>query len=348
MRGKPLLLGMIVCVVLAGIGAGCSSPATPHASRSARPDALTDWRSFPWYRDTVPVLTYHGIGGEPSHLTVSHAQFMAQMAALAAGGFHTLTMAQYLRFVRGDTKGLPSRPILLTFDDGRQDAYLVANPILRSYRFHAVEFVVPGWVTANPGFSLSWGQIRAMNASGTWDVEEHFGYGHEYVPVNAAGDRGGVFGDLAYQPGPNGTTGQLETFTHFRTRVGRNMLWGEVQLRDHLPAFRPLAAGLPQGAYGQGPSNSPLIAPFVLAWMRQHFDIVFGGDYLAGTLHEANRIPGRFSREVSYRFTMGPLETLPVLRCRLLDWIRNKPIGGEYHCLRLAGPGASRAVNVAP
>ena len=288
---------MIVCVVLAGIGAGCSSPAPtrPHVSGSA--SALAGWRSFPWYRDAVPVLTYHGIGGKPSHLTVSHAQFLSQMAALAAGGFHTLTMGQYLRFVRGDSKGLPS---------------------------------------------------RAMTASGTWDVEEHFGYGHEYVPVNAAGRHGAVFGDLAFQPGRGGAAGHLETFAQFRARLAQNMRWGEAQLRSHLPSFQPLAMGLPQGSYGQGPSNSPLIAPFVLAWMRRHFGVVFGGDYLAGTLTEAHRVPGRFSRRLSYRFTMGALETLPVLRCRLLAWIHNRPIGSEYHCLRLAGPGASRAVNVAP
>jgi hypothetical protein len=343
---------MIVCVVLAGIGAGCSAPAStrPPVSKSAtaRPDALAGWRSFPRYRDAVPVLTYHGIGGNPSHVTVSHAQFMAEMAALAAGHFHTLTMAQYLRFVRGDTKGLPSRPILLTFDDGRQDAYLAADPILRSYHFHAVEFVVPGWVTTHPGFSLSWVQIRTMNASGTWNVEEHFGYGPEYVPVNAAGSHGGVFGDLAYQPGPNGTAGQLESFAQFRSQLAQNMLRGEAKLRDHLPSFRPVAMGLPQGAYGQGASNSPLIAPFVLAWMHRHFGVVFGGDYLAGTLNEAHRVPGRFSREMSYRLTMGPLETLPVLRCRLLAWIRNRPLGGEYHCLHLAGPGGAQAVNALP
>jgi hypothetical protein len=187
-----------------------------------------------------------------------------------------------------------------------------------------------------------------MTASRTWDVEEHFGYGREYVPVNAAGGHGGVFGALAYRPGPNGTAGQLETFAHFRSRVAQNMLWGEAQLRDHLPSFQPLAVGLPQGAYGQGLSNSPLIAPFVLAWMHRHFGVVFGGDYLAGTLNEAHRIPGRFSTELSYRFTMGPLETLPVLRCRLLAWIRNKPIGGEYHCLRLAGAATSAAASTAP
>jgi hypothetical protein len=339
---------MIVCAVLAGIGAGCSSPAPTRPHVSASVSALAGWRSFPWYRDAVPVLTYHGIGGKPSHLTVSHAQFLSQMAALAAGGFHTLTMEQYLRFVRGHSKGLPSRPILLTFDDGRQDAYLAADPILRSYHFHAVEFVVPGWVITHPGFSLSWAQIRAMTASGTWDVEEHFGYGHEYVPVNAAGRHGAVFGDLAFQPGRGGVAGHLETFAQFRARLAQNMLWGEARLRSHLPSFRPLAMGLPQGSYGQGPSNSPLIAPFVLAWMRRHFGVVFGGDYLAGTLTEAHRVPGRLSRQLSYRFTMGPLETLPVLRCRLLAWIRNRPIGSEYHCLRLAGPGASRAVNVAP
>jgi Polysaccharide deacetylase len=338
---------VIAFSVLAAVLAACS-PARPNTrpegkrppSPTASQGTLASWRSFPDYRDAVPVVTYHSVGGPASDLTTSRALFAAQMAAFKAGGFHTLTMRQYVRFVQGDRAGLPPRPILLTFDDGRRDAYLAADPILRSDGFHAVEFVVPGWVTANPGFSLSWAQIRAMAASGIWDIEEHFGYGHEYVQVNAAGQRGGEFGHLAFVPGRGGTAAHLETFAQFRHRVEKNMLWGETQLREHLSSFQPLAVGVPEGDYGQGIASPP-IAPFVLSWLRRHFDVVFGGDYLAGLQHEAGRVPGRFSTQVSYRLTMGPLETLPVLRCRLLEWVQNTPITHEYHCLRIARLPAS-------
>jgi len=53
------------------------------------------------------------------------------MRALFEGGFHPVTMQQYVAYVHGRGQSLPSRPILLTFDDGRRDAYFAATPILR-------------------------------------------------------------------------------------------------------------------------------------------------------------------------------------------------------------------------
>ena len=122
------------------------------------------------------------------------------MHALKAGGFHTLTIRQYSAYVHGDLRGLPERPILITFDDGRQDAYLAANGILRSYGFHATQFAVPGWVVHNPGFSVSWAELEQMHRGTTWDVESHFGYGPEKVPVSSTGATGARFAYLQYLP----------------------------------------------------------------------------------------------------------------------------------------------------
>ena len=101
------------------------------------------WATFPAYRKAVPVLVYHGIGTKPSYITESRELFAAQLDALKTGGFHALTMAQYVAFTQGRIASLPSRPILITFDDGRLDAYRDATPILREYGMHAIAFVVP-------------------------------------------------------------------------------------------------------------------------------------------------------------------------------------------------------------
>ncbi len=103
----------------------------PMVTASLSADQYRQWASFPDYHKMVPVLMYHSIGGKASYLTVSRQLFAEQMRALKVAGFHTLTIAQYAHFVKHGYRGLPSRPILLTFDDGREDAYRAANDLLK-------------------------------------------------------------------------------------------------------------------------------------------------------------------------------------------------------------------------
>jgi len=74
---------------------------------------------LPTFRGAVPVLTYHGINPEiDSEYTITPKAFAEQMAMLRQAGFHTITAEQYARFPGGSAKDLPSRPILITVDDG--------------------------------------------------------------------------------------------------------------------------------------------------------------------------------------------------------------------------------------
>lgn len=297
------------------------------------------WKSIPAYHNTVPVLVYHGIGLRRSYLTVSRTLFAEQMAGLKTAGFHTLTIQQYVAFKRGDTAHLPSKPILLTFDDGRLDAYRAANAILKADGFHATEVVVPQWVTSNPRFSVNWSEINSMVRSGIWDIVEHFGYGTEGIQINAAGQTGGAFGDLEYFPGKNGKAGHQESFAQFEWRFISNMLWGKEQLKSHVPGYQSLAMAIPRSDYGQASTNDPSIPPFVISWLDSHMPVVFGGDYLdiaPGRPYEFEGRKNRIVQQISYRMTMGPQEILPVFRCRLVNWVLDRPIWWEYSCLRLA------------
>jgi len=296
------------------------------------------WQSFPAYRNVVPVLAYHGVGGRTSDLTVTRLRFAQQMHALKLAGFHPLTIEQYASYVRNGPAGLPSRPILLTFDDGRLDSYRSSDSILRQYGFHATELVVPGWVSQYPRFSLSWNELRAMQASGTWDIQEHFGAGHEDVTVDRAGRTEGAFGWLRYITGTGAQPGHLESFAQFQQGLAANMTWGEQQLKQRLPGFRPLSMAIPESDFGQNATNDLRIPTFVLSWLNQHYPVVFGGDYLSRVAHPVYQVPGRFSRRLSYRMVMGPDDSLAVLHCRLLYYVKNWSIVHEYKCLDLAQP----------
>ena len=105
----------------------------------------------------VPILTYHYIRVNPDTrdrlgfaLSVTPADFNAQMDWLAANGFHPVTPADLDAYLSG-TRGLPSRPVILSFDDGYADFYNSALPILRAHDFTAVSYIISGFI-GRPGY----------------------------------------------------------------------------------------------------------------------------------------------------------------------------------------------------
>lgn len=102
---------------------------------------------------SLPILMYHYIRTPPSKrsdmlgfkLSIAPEDFRAQMDWLHASGFHTVTF-NHLRAYFAGTEALPSRPIVLTFDDGYRDLYTTAFPILQGHGFTAVAYIVTGFV----------------------------------------------------------------------------------------------------------------------------------------------------------------------------------------------------------
>lgn len=119
------------------------------------------------YQNGIPVLLYHHVnddGGDMPELTTSPAEFDRQMGALKDAGFETITADELLAYMRGEAVTLPAKPIVLTFDDGYEDNYTYAFPILKKYGYKATIFMV-GINFDRPG-RLSGGQIREMAAGG--------------------------------------------------------------------------------------------------------------------------------------------------------------------------------------
>jgi peptidoglycan/xylan/chitin deacetylase (PgdA/CDA1 family) len=130
------------------------------------PDALAPGPSS----INVPLLTYHYIRVNPDRndrmgfaLSVTPSDFAAQMDWLAQSGYHPITTEDLYAYLTG-TQGLPSKPVILTFDDGYADFYSTALPILRSHGFVAVSYVVSGFV-GWPGY-MTKAQIREADRSG--------------------------------------------------------------------------------------------------------------------------------------------------------------------------------------
>ena len=127
----------------------------------------------------VPFLMYHAVqegGGADPVYTVALDQFEQQLATLRRSGFQTITLAEYLAWHRYRTP-LPSKPIVLTFDDGHPSHLEVVLPRLSQYHFRGVFGVVPSWVGTPQSVSLE--GIRALQAAGM----EVISHGMTHVPL---------------------------------------------------------------------------------------------------------------------------------------------------------------------
>jgi len=98
----------------------------------------------------VPILYYHYIRTNPNPrdrvgfgLSTPPAAFRVQMQYLADHGFHVIPLHEAVVAIQRHS-ALPSRPIVLTFDDGYADFFTAAIPILQSHGFTATSFVVSG------------------------------------------------------------------------------------------------------------------------------------------------------------------------------------------------------------
>ncbi len=94
----------------------------------------------------IPVLMYHrvtdGIPGGTKHgIYVTSREFEQQLRMLGRKGFTTLTLRDLGCIVRGE-KIIPRKPVLLTFDDGYEDNYVHAFPLLQQYGMTATIFLL--------------------------------------------------------------------------------------------------------------------------------------------------------------------------------------------------------------
>jgi peptidoglycan/xylan/chitin deacetylase (PgdA/CDA1 family) len=141
------------------------SPAQPVTAAPAIADAATIIS-----RPEVPILCYHQVRDyKPSDLKTSRAyiipvgDFREQMQSLADSGYHTISPNELYDYLTTG-KELPSRPVVITFDDTRLDQYTAALPELNKHGFKGVFFIMT--VALNkPGY-MSKDQVKQLADQG--------------------------------------------------------------------------------------------------------------------------------------------------------------------------------------
>lgn len=122
--------------------------ATPAPDPSTIPAAKAGDAAAILARPQVPILCYHQIRdwtgrdskGAKDYI-VPIAKFKEHIKMLADSGYHTVLPDQLYAYLTTGAK-LPSKPIMLTFDDTDLDQFTIARPELEKYGYKAVYFVM--------------------------------------------------------------------------------------------------------------------------------------------------------------------------------------------------------------
>jgi peptidoglycan/xylan/chitin deacetylase (PgdA/CDA1 family) len=130
-------------------------------------------------RKQVPILCYHQLrdwkptdSKRAKDYIVPEASFEEQMKFLADSGYTTILPDELMNYLKyGDP--LPSKPVMLTFDDTDLDQYTLAKPTMDKYHFKGVFFIMT--VALNKPRYMSRQQVRQLADEGhvigshTWD-----------------------------------------------------------------------------------------------------------------------------------------------------------------------------------
>ncbi|HEX9028013.1 MAG TPA: polysaccharide deacetylase family protein, partial [Anaerolineales bacterium] len=119
----------------------------------------------------APILLYHHIAETrpASRYSVSPADFERQMKHLKSWGYTTISLGALSDALQG-SGNLPERPLIITFDDGYQDVYQNAFPVMQQLGFTGVVYVITGQIKSNGTLNVD--ELKAMIAAG-WEVGSH-------------------------------------------------------------------------------------------------------------------------------------------------------------------------------
>ena len=222
----------------------------------------------PRYEGAVMALAYHGIGSASDSeggFVVSAKRFGEHLATLRAAGMNTVTAADIAAAFNGGP-ALPPNAVMLSFDDGRSDAMMFADPLLKQAGMAATMFVISG-AASEPGiYYASWDKIEGYAKSGRWDIQSHTAASHREHDVAGGGSLPALT-----------SLAKGESLEEYRVRVREDLREASDSIEEHV-GRRPVAFAYPFGAYGDDRSNDPAIIDVLREEVAREYRLGFQQD----------------------------------------------------------------------
>ncbi len=116
----------------------------------------------------MPILIYHNVQPDYAGETREDASFSItpgmldeQLSYLQQNGYTVISMDDLAADIRAGTTTPIAKPIVLSFDDGWQDQYTYALPLLQKYHDTAIFYIYTDAVSRYPG-NMTWAELAEL------------------------------------------------------------------------------------------------------------------------------------------------------------------------------------------
>lgn len=118
----------------------------------------------------IPVLCYHDVNPKQSNdLLLDPEKFKAQMQYLKDNNYIPITLEELYGFLK-ENKEIPTKSVVITFDDGYKGNYTYAYPILKDFNFKATIFMISDFVDND--LYLSKKELKELSDNGI-EIQSH-------------------------------------------------------------------------------------------------------------------------------------------------------------------------------
>ncbi|MBF0503821.1 MAG: poly-beta-1,6-N-acetyl-D-glucosamine N-deacetylase PgaB [Candidatus Omnitrophica bacterium] len=144
-------------------------------------------------KNDLIVLCYHDIPKDVNldNYAVDEGTFIQTIEYFRMHNFHFVSLDDLIQAQTG-IKALPSKPVLLTFDDGYATFYDFVFPLLKEYKIPSLLAVVSGWLDKKPLVVrqklMTWDQLKEVAHSGLVEIASHTHSLHQVIVYNPQGN----------------------------------------------------------------------------------------------------------------------------------------------------------------
>lgn len=144
---------------------------------------MIEWNRREAVVRSIPIITFHDVVAEgESSLAAVHRSlvvFEHDIDRLDEDGYTTIKFSDLIAYAKFRRLHIPSKSIVITFDDGWIGQFANALPVLKKHGFVATFFINSASVNSKDGY-MDWDEVRTLHATGM----EIGGHGANHIELS--------------------------------------------------------------------------------------------------------------------------------------------------------------------
>ncbi len=222
--------------------------------------------------DCFVAISFEGVSKEkePSGRFIRVERLREHLSALTAAGYHPIGLKDVRDFYL-ENRPLPSKAVLLTFENNHKSTYFDASNVLRGMHWRATMGVVTGPVRDWNEDVLLRPYLKDMALDALWDLACESDTGTTLIPSDAHGNAQLFYSTRQWLSAEN----RHETLAEFRDRIGQDHARALEEFTNHIGAV-PGAFFFPSGNYGQFGDGNWALREANLDAVHKNYAIGFG------------------------------------------------------------------------